>query len=259
MKKLVLLGLAIATVMSYFAGQTFAEVLHGPVSNDTPQFVERAFNATHAQMTGFEVHDWTTLHNAFVPVKTLVAEAKAYAHELGLHDMHLYEHQDPNDHVAQWSGTVSFGPHAKDVTTSVEMASMLLPDAPAQTVLILRYLGTTSDEQAFASAYARLTETAQQAGGLPKINGTLFGNVPGLQGESERATRIAKAYQAVFAKELQSMVYPYTTSIAGYGAAPVPYLVAGKQLVNIQVAMHEDSFEHNTKVLVGSPIITLEY
>ncbi len=259
MKKLVLLGLATVAVMSFSVGQTFAHAMHKPAVNDTPQFVERAFAATHAHMTGFEVHDWTTLHNKFYPVSTLVTEAKKVALQLGMTHMHLYTHQDAIDHVAQWSGTVNFGSHAKNVTTTVEMASLTFPHAPAQTVMILRYLGSTSEEQAFATAYVRLDHTATVAGGVPKVNGTLFGNVPGLQDIHARAMQIAAAYRAVAATPSQTMTYRYTTSIAGFGAASVPNLVAGQQLVDLQVAMHENSFTHNTRVLVGSPIITLEY
>lgn len=259
MKKLALLGLVMATILSFSAGQTLAHAMHSPETNATPQFVEQAFAATHAHMTGFEVHDWTTLHNEFVPVQTLVTEAHTYAADLGLTNMHVFTHQDAQDHVAQWSGTVNFGPRAPRVTATVEMASMVFPDAPAQTVLILRYLGFTDDEQVFPKAYARLAQAARYAGGVPKINATLFGTMPRMLAIKARARTIAAAFQAADAKPMQAMTYLYTTSIAGFGAASVPTLRAGQQTIDLQVAMHENSFEQNTRVLVGSPIITLEY
>jgi hypothetical protein len=55
------------------------------------------------------------------------------------------------------------------------------------------------------------------------------------------------------------MVYTYTTSVAGYATRVLHSVLAGGQPVNLQVALHENSYRNCTKVLVGSPIITVEY
>ncbi len=280
MKKLALMGLAVLLTASYLTGQTMASVWR-PGAGRTVPFLTKAFDATHSRLTGFEVHDWSTLHDGFSSVAVLTRAAKRLAQKMDVSSLHLYTHDGPRDHVAVWTGFWQAGKQTARMQATVEMASLSFPDAPAQTVLILRllasgpsYPGTRAGHlqarsaalrsemglfRDFAAAYRTVRTTAAASGGNALVNATLFGVLPGLLNTAHRGAVVRAAYAAVHAQPLQSMVYAYTTSIAGYAADGGSPALAGSQGVNLQVALHENSYNRSTRVLVGSPIITVEY
>ena len=229
---------------------------------DAPQrvcsYIEQAFAATGAVYSGFEIHDWTTLSNTFDGEAGLQATAKRLAVELGGKGLHFYGHVDPSNHVALFTGTYGTRDHL-----SVELASMRL--AAPQTVLVVRIWrqeSTSPGSQAFArlpGMYANVEQAVQSVGGRPMVNASLFGHLAPLTPPEKRLQIIRSAFGAAGAAALQPMVLPYTTSVAGFASAGVPYIVGGRQKLNLQVALHEDNFNHYTRVLVGSPILTVEY
>ncbi len=259
MRKLVVMAAAAACLAAWGTGRTWAA---HQAQADAPQrvcsYIEQAFAATGAVYSGFEIHDWTTLSNTFDGETALQATAKRLAVSLGGKGLHYYGHVDPRDHVALFTGTYG----ARD-NLSVELASMRLTDP--QTVLVVRIWrqGSTSPgAQAFArlpGMYAAVAQAVQSIGGRPMINASLFGHLALLAPPAKRAEVIRGAFGAAGAEPLQPMVLPYTTSVAGFSGAGVPYILGGSQKLNLQVALHEDNFNHYTRVLVGSPILTVEY
>lgn len=263
MKKLALMGLAGLLMASYLTGQAVASRLR-PDSGAMVPFLTQAFVATHSRPTGFEVHDWSTLRSGFSSVATLTKDSKRLAQEMGVSAPHLYTHNGSHDHVALWTGIFTVGKQKTRLQATVEMASMSFPDAPAQTVLILRLLASaprssTELYRNFAVAYRTVRTCAAAAGGSAVVNATLFGVLPRLLNMERRGAVVRAAYAAVHAQPLQTMVYTYTTSVAGYAAEGGQSVPAGGQPVNLQVALHENSYSKSTRVLVGSPIITVEY
>lgn len=258
MKKLALMGLAVLLMASYMSGQTFARAIR-PGPGHTTAFLTQAFAATHSRLTGFEVHDWSTLYDGFSSVATLTRNSKRLAQEMDIASAHLYTHDGPHDHVAMWTGVFAVGTQKTRMQATVEMASMSFPDAPAQTVLILRLWAKSASYRDFAAAYRTVRTTADSSGGSAVVNATLFGVLPGLLNTAQRGAVVREAYAAVRARPLQTMVYTYTTSVAGYAVSGGRSVLAGRQPVNLQVALHENSYSQSTRVLVGSPIITVEY
>ena len=263
MKKLAIMGAVLGMLTSYVTGQALAQRFVSPSQVTVPAYLEKAFAATRSQLTGYEVHDWTTLSASFLPERQLRQADREVAVRLGVRHLKLYAHSDPHDHVALWTGTYAANPvrgaRAEDVKATVEMASLAFADAPSQTVLIVRLLASTNKEAGFAAAYAAVARVADKVTGHAEINATLFGSIPRLLDTHARAKRIHSAFIAAGARPLQSMTYTYTTSVSGYGAGGVPALHAGKQNINLQVALHENGYKDVTRVLVGSPIITVEY
>ncbi|MHB1628334.1 MAG: YwmB family TATA-box binding protein [Bacilli bacterium] len=280
MKKLALMGLAVLLTASYLTGQTMASVWR-PGAGRTVPFLTKAFDATHSRLTGFEVHDWSTLHDGFSSVAVLTRDAKRVAQEMGVSSPHLYTHDGSRDHVAVWSGFLQSGKGTVRMQATVQMASLSFPHAPAQTVLILRLLASGPSYPGerggrlpvrssapgsemglfrdFAAAYRTVRTAAAASGGNAVVNATLFGVIPALLNTAHRGAVVRAAYAAVHAQPLQAMVYAYTTSIAGYAASGGSPALAGSQRINLQVALHENSYNRSTRVLVGSPIITVEY
>jgi len=262
MKKLAAVAAMLGMVGAYTSGQTVAHAWDAqsssPPSASPVHYVETAFAATRAHFTGYEVHDWTTLNDAFLSQQAVHRLSHELAMKLHLSQPRLYQHQDSRDHVALWSGTVVV--QGLSLQSTVEVASLDIPNAPAQTVVILRVLGGGNAQATLDRVYAAVDGLADAIGGHAQVNATLFGALPGLRTGEERSAAIRRAFAAVGAQELQPMQSPYTTSVAGYAPqATVATAQAGQQTLNLQVALHADGYKSVTRVLVGSPIITVEY
>jgi len=252
MKKLAALVTLLGMFGSYTSGQALAHAFT-PLQTAPIGYVQAAFMATKAKLTGYEVHDWTTLNDTFMTEQAAQALGKELVAKLHVTDVRLYKHVDSRDHVALWSGKV------RGITATVEVASMAIPTAPAQTVLVLRLLDSGEDSDTFATSYAAIGEAVRAVGGHVQENATLFGILPGALSGAHREQLIGSAFTRAGAEELQPMQSTYTTSVAGFGKVGVPYEQAGAQKINLQVALHANSYNNVTRVLVGSPIITVEY
>lgn len=251
LKKLAALVALLGMFGSYTSGQALAHAF-SPQEGAPIAYVQAAFAATKAKLTGYEVHDWTTINNTFMPEKAVTALGKQLAVKLAVTDLRLYPHVDSRDHVALWSGKVH------GLAATVEVASMAIPGAP-QTVIVLRLVDSGDDGASFAASYRAIRAAVRSIGGTLEENATLFGELAHPLSESARARVIGSAFARAGAAELQPMQSTYTTSVAGFGAENIPFELAGAQKINLQVALHANSYNNVTRVLVGSPIITVEY
>ncbi len=258
-RKLMTLATVAACLAVYGAGRAWAaRQAQADVPQQVCNYIETAFRATGAAYSGFEIHDWTTLSDTFRPESALRATASRLAAELGGRHLHYYGHVDSRDHVALFTGTYGTRSHL-----SVELASLRL--VPAQTVLVVRIWrqeATGGAARVFSrlpAMYADVQRAVRSIGGRPTVNASLFGHIDRLLAPAQRSRTVDAAFGAVAALPLQPMVLPYTTSVAGFAAAGIPYIVGGTQRLDLQVALHEDHFNHYTRVLVGSPILTVEY
>lgn len=222
-------------------------------------YVARAMAATGARMDGFEVHDWSVLSGGAQGLPELREEAGRIARALGMKQTGAYEHDAPNDRVALVTGT-----YDGSTTASVELASMQITASQMETVLVARIDAPGSPRKPptlaeVVGAYASVERAVREAAASPEVNVTLFGTLADMLGRSARASRVAAALAADGAKPQPGMADAYTTSVTGFSPAAVPYDIAGGTRFDLQVALFEDNFHHSTGVLVGSPIITVEY
>jgi hypothetical protein len=236
-----------------------APALDRAAARNATWYVARALAATGARMNGFEVHDWSNLSSRAESLPTLRAEAERVVRAFGMKRTGAYEHDAANDRVALVTGT-----YDGNATASVELASMQLTASQMETVLVARIADTGSGRKPpalaeVAGAYLSIERATRAVAAQPDVNVTLFGSLANMLGRAARASRVAAALAADGAAAQPGMADAYTTSVTGFSPAPVPYDIAGQTRFNLQVALFENNFHHSTRVLVGSPIITVEY
>lgn len=76
-------------------------------------------------------------------------------------------------------------------------------------------------------------------------------------GESNALVR--EVFSTVKAKEIEGVRSDLVTSVSGYSPLSKDYIVTNGNKMNLQVAVHDDAHHGKTRVLVGSPIVTIEY
>lgn len=265
MKKIALWATTIFMLGAFLGGRTFAESLenHSSVQTTPISYVGQAFRATGATMTGYEVHDWSTLTNTFEDQAALRVQELRLTRDIGLTDIQQVSHVDAADHVLVYQGTIhisgaSPSQQGAEMAT-IEMASMRFVSAPSQTVLIVRILETGSAETSLPVSYDEVERIIKEAGGQAQVNVTLFGTIHQMLSPQKRGQIVLHALRNVDARAAGSMADRYTTSTSAYAANWGDAIMAGTQPMNLQIAMHENGYSQTTRVLVGSPIITVEY
>jgi hypothetical protein len=224
-----------------------------------PDLAVRAFTATGARLTDIEVHDWSTVSQRFASMRALTALALRAAQLLGLRQAHFWQRETRGERVVQLTGWFRGTAGQPSLALSIEAASMRFVGSPAQTVLALRIYGAAHDVTSLAVAYRALAQAVAAAGGTADLNATLIGRLPRGYSTTAQQALERKAWSAVTGRILQRFTGTYTTSDAGYAPWRAPAVVTGGQRLDLQVAFHRNNYAQMTKVLVGTPMITVEY
>jgi hypothetical protein len=228
-----------------------------------PELAVRAFTATGARLTDIEVHDWSTVSQRFASMRALTSLALRAAQLLGLLRAHFWQRETRGERVVQLTGSFRGTAGGPTLSLSIEAASMRFVGSPAQTVVALRIYGATHDVSSLAVAYKAMAqavaEAVAEAGGTADLNATLIGRLPYAYSTTAQQALQSKAWSAVTGRIMQRFTGTYTTSDAGYAPWQVPAVVSGAQKLDLQVAFHRNNYAQMTKVLVGTPMITVEY
>ncbi|GMA57562.1 TATA-box binding protein [Alicyclobacillus sacchari] len=223
-------------------------------------FLDAALAATHAEATGYGIHDWTTLNNEFLPVTQLASIGGQLVQEFGLTNANITSRQLSNESFWQVDGQWPNATNVQLVLTSLPGASGNGVDSAAQTVLTITALGSSLTQTVFSSQYDQVEHMVAAVDGTPQMSAYLSGFYPQEVDEADADRMAMAALTAVKASTVEGLRTPLETSISGYSAkAPVYILTGDNRRMNVQAAIHQDSFRHGTDVYVGSPIITTAY
>ncbi len=256
MKKLWVAVLA-SCAISYVVGQEVATAA-SPGAESSVALVESAFAATGARVTGFEVHDWTILPQATMSVARLRVLGQGIANELQIGTVTPLISKSVTEASVVYVGTMRFAGESGAVRVTVDLMGMRIPGAPVQTALVIQALA--NDDGAVSEVDRRVAAAVQTTGATPSINVTMIGLLGKSLATSARAKVIRQSFASVDAREAQSEQDAYTSSVAGCANRIwAPAVRANGQPINLQVALHKRNEFKDTKVLVGSPVITLEY
>jgi len=236
-----------------------------PLQNETDgaaqyAFLDAALAATNAKATGYGIHDWTTLNNEFLPVTQLASIGGQLVQEFGLTNANITSRQLSNESFWQVDGQWPNATRVQLVLTSLPGVNGNGVDSAPQTVLTITALGSNLTQTVFSSQYDQVEHMVATVDGTPQMSAYISGFYSQEVDEAD-ADRMAMAgLAAVGANTVEGLRTPLETSISGYSAkAPVYILTGDNRRMNVQVAIHQDSFRHGTDVYVGSPIITTAY
>lgn len=223
-------------------------------------FLHAALAATHAEATGYGIHDWTTLNNEFLPVTQLASIGGQLVQEFGLTNANITSRQLNNESFWQVDGQWPNATHVQLVLTSLPGANGGGADAAPQTVLTMTAIGSSLTQTVFSSQYDQVEHMVATVDGTPQMSAYISGFYPQEVDEAQADQMAMTSLAAVGANTVEGLRTPLETSISGYSAkAPVYILTGDNRRMNVQVAIHQDSFRHGTDVYVGSPIITTTY
>jgi hypothetical protein len=141
----------------------------------------------------------------------------------------------------------------------IVMTSMKFQSHAPQTVLVLRVERETKDLDDYSQSIKRVAETAKLANSIPQISTCIKGLRADKMEDVALNEMVKNVFAKVKAKEIEGVRSELVTSVSGYSPLTKDYIVTNGKKMNLQVAAHYDGHLGKTRVLVGSPIVTIEY
>lgn len=227
-------------------------------------FLEQALRSTNALASGYAVHDWTTVNHQFVPQTQLATKGQELEKEFGITNAKVTSQSVNNESYWQVDGRWPNSTNVRVVLTSLPGSSSATQnvDTAPQTILTITALGTVSGNSGnsgFAGQYDKIEHMVTRVNGTPQMSGYLTGHLTSEKNEAQSEQIARKALRAVGATQVQALKTQYETSLSGYAKKALTYIDTGGKRMNVQVAVHDDTYHHRTDVLVGTPIITTTY
>lgn len=253
MKKIGIFGIIICLLLAtYSLLENRQQTVVGTA--DTGEFLAQAFAATQADVEGYSVHNWSMLDKEFRSTEQL----KALAQKL-TKTFEILNAKESLDNGGDQNSYTLRGTRADGGTAQIVLTSMKFQDRAPQTVLVLRVEREAQDLDGFKQAIQGVRETVTEANAIPQISTCIKGLRGDKMSDSASNTLIQNVFQHVKAKEIEGVRSELVTSLSGYSPLTKDYIVTNGNKMNLQVAVHYDAHLDKTRVLVGSPIVTIEY
>ncbi|MFB5191032.1 YwmB family TATA-box binding protein [Alicyclobacillus fastidiosus] len=232
-------------------------------SDGTRQFnyLNTAYSATGATPTGYAIHDWTVLDANYHSEQQLEAIGQQLEQEFDLTNAKVTTRSEQNEKFYQVDGTWSGSTEIQLVLTSLQggAASPQTTSTGSETVLTVTALGTSAGLNLFSAQYDAIEQTVSSVQGTPQMSAYFTGSLSAMTNEQQANTIASNALKSVHASTVEALRTTYETSLSGYSGDPLTYIDTNGKRMDLQVAVHDDTYHHRTDVLVGTPIITTTY
>ncbi|WP_236018400.1 YwmB family TATA-box binding protein [Alicyclobacillus acidoterrestris] len=224
-------------------------------------YLQTAMSATKATPTGYAIHDWTVLDDEYHTEKQLETIASQLEQEFDLTNAKVTTRSEQNETFYQVDGTWSGSTDVRMVLTSLqgEQASQQTTSTGDESVLTVTALGTAAGMNLFAQQYDTVEQMVAAVQGTPQMSAYLTGTLPTETDEAQANAIASTALASVHATTVEALRTQLETSLSGYSADPLTYIDTNGKRMDVQVAVHDDTYHHRTDVLVGTPIITTTY
>jgi TATA-box binding len=230
----------------------------------TLNYLSTSFDAAGATENGYLLHDWSTVNQQFVDVQQLARIGETLGQEIGIPNAKVTTRVDANEVYYQMDANWTNQTKLRIVLTSFAASQSAgatggAPMVGGSTVLVISASSTSLDRTPLAKQYQQMEQAVANVNATPQMSACLEGyrddKIVGVQ-----ASNLAQlALQAVNATPIEGMNTSLETSDSGYSPQGLTYILTNNKRMNVQVAIHDDTYDKRTNVLVGTPIITTTY
>lgn len=216
--------------------------------------LERAVAASGAKETGALVHDYSVVDGKFYSEAQLESVAIEVGRSLGMANAKQVTRALQNEHFVELSGAGS-----GQMQVSIYCSSFAGAKAQAATVLVIRVRPRVSQTGSLARAFAEVYTAVAQQHMQPQVSAYVDTVQTGLLSHAQMMKEEAKVLASVHAKAVEMMQSGTDVSVSAYAKQGPPAIKSGKHVMNLQVAVHDDIYHHQTDVMIGTPIIVDPY
>lgn len=252
MKKLaysvLIICLIIGVIYAYPTSPTFAKELQ------LGDMLTRAFDASGADAEGYSVHDWSIVNNSFVGMDRLADMGKKMNEVLQIQNPQEYKNNELQQNVYQLHGKW-------DTLTDVSLVlnSMNLEGQKPHTSLVVKVERHSKNVKDMTDTINRVKQTVAEVGAAPQISTCIKGFLNDRIKITDRDQLTKRVFSSVNANEVEALRSDLLTSVSGHSALTKEHILTNGKQMNLQVVVQWDDYQKRTRVLVGAPIITIEY
>jgi hypothetical protein len=252
MKKIGLLGIIACLVIAAFGFMSYKQTL--ATVSDTGAFLMKAFGSTNAEVEGYTINNWSVIDAEFRTPDQLKRMAETVNATLQIENAKGSPDTQGDQNAYTLRGTFKDGADVQLV-----LKSMKFQEHAPQTVLVVSLDHATKDLSEYAKEITIVRNTAKAAKSAPQISTCIKGLLADKMKSGDSNALVKDVFRTVNAKEIEGVRSDLVTSVSGYSPLTKDYIFTNGTKMNIQVAVHYDAYQGKTRVLVGSPIVTIEY
>lgn len=227
-------------------------------------FLSQTMSATGAEPDEYLLNSWDSLNHQFLSENEDLSIAREMVQEMKLRRAKLYHTATSVEHYVLVDALSPTGSRVELVVTSFAPTTSVEGTTAGELVDSSTVLAVTEEHQGYTSQALtadeeQLAAALLQIGAKPQISSCLMGHLDAKMVGVQANQLAERALHAVDAKSVQTFQSGLETSISGYAPRNLTYIVSRGQPINLQIAVHYDGYQHDTNVLVGTPIITTTY
>jgi hypothetical protein len=253
------LGMAGVVLWLGFQSVANGESRTADMTGDAPgevKFLTDAWRATGATVSGYEIHLWQPVARDTAGDAAMAAVIDTIRQEFRLDDEKCKKVQANGERLLEVTGKWQDGTQVTALLTSWDEGI-----SGPRTVLVVRAENQTGSIRGFAADLAAIhsASNAVPTGSTSEISACLQGFLDDRIVGVAADRLVSAALRAVGATPVEGMSTATETSISGYSARESTYIITSGRRMNIQVAVHPDTYHQRTNLLIGTPIITSSY
>ncbi len=225
-----------------------------PVTLSEP--LSAAMQATGAEVDSFYIYAWEKLPEEFENVAIFMKIEKDMLKELGFtEDQYTIEVIEDTEKI-----DVKAKVEIENKKMSIAICNMVEQDTSKNTTFLsVNYMEKSAEEDKIIQTKAKLKNIMKKFHSSPTISTCLKGYLDGKLRNDEWSLRLQDAFDSIGATPMKKTDAKTYFSYVGFAPTIEERVIAGKDIVNLNMVMRYNEYDGRTYVIIGSPVISIEY
>lgn len=225
-----------------------------PVTLSEP--LSAAMQATGAEVDSFYIYAWEKLPKEFENIAIFMKIEKEILRQLGFsEDQYTIEVIENTEKI-----DVKAKVELENKKMMITICNIIEPDTSKNiTYLSVNYMEKSAEEDKLIQTKTKLKNIMQKFHSSPTISTCLKGYLDGKLRNDELSLRLQDGFDSIGGVPIKRTDAKTYFSYVGFAPTIEERVIAGKDIVNLNMVMRYNEYDGRTYVIIGSPVISIEY
>lgn len=225
-----------------------------PVTLTEP--LSAAMQATGAEVDSFYIYAWEKLPKEFENIAIFMKIEKEILSQLGFsEDQYTIEVIENTEKI-----DVKAKVELENKRIMITICNIIEPDTSKNiTYLSVNYMEKSAEEDKLIQTKAKLKNIMRKFHSSPTISTCLKGYLDGKLRNDELSLRLQDGFDSIGGVPIKRTDAKTYFSYVGFAPTIEERVIAGKDIVNLNMVMRYNEYDGRTYVIIGSPVISIEY
>ncbi|MEG6585111.1 YwmB family TATA-box binding protein [Dendrosporobacter sp. 1207_IL3150] len=249
------LNIRIVMLVVLIISINFSHAENVPVTTEEP--LSTAMQATGAEISEVNVNGWTKLAINDASDEDLEDAVKEAMSGFGI----TKENYKITRSATRYQRIVKAEALLRNmhIVAAAQQLKSLDKTKEPEVYLVINVDSKSQDEITIKDLNTKFANIMENFGGTPHITTCLVGWLDGKLVKDEQDKRLKDAFASVNARIITANTSAQYTSSTGFSPLIINQLKVGSDEININIAMRYSPYDNRTYVIIGSPVITMEY